>query len=103
MSEKHIIGDMCRKYEDNKLPRQAIDKLNELEYDFSKIDNSNGYDEEPSREYVYPEKLFDMWLFLLNNIEPSLRLERTKIPSINFYGTDNQCRHLETPGYGLFE
>ncbi len=97
------IGDICKRYEDDKLPTPVVDKLNELGYDFGKVDKSHGYDEVASRGDVYPEKLFDMWLFLLNSIEPSLRLERTKIPSINFYGTDDQGRHLETPGYGVFE
>ncbi len=97
------IGDLCKENQDDKLPAPAVDKLRELGYDFGKIDRLNDYDEEASREDVYPEKLFDIWLYLLNHIDPSLKLERTKIPSINFYGKDKKGRHLETPGYGVFE
>jgi len=53
--------------------------------------------------WVTSEQVLSVWLFLLNHIDPTLRLERTAIPNIQFYGFDTKNRHLNTPGYGLFE
>ena len=67
-----------------------------------------------------PKVMLDVWLMCLNAIEPSLNLEVASEAlsqyfikykgyphepegTINYYGYDTQKRHLETPGYGVWE
>jgi len=52
-----------------------------------------------------PESLFILWISLLNLIDYRLMLTPVDNDAepINFYGRDEQGRHLSTPGYGLFE
>lgn len=93
------LGDICKNYEERTLDQRISNKLFELGYDFSTFDDR---DEEGEPEWLSSNEVIDIWLYLLNHIDPSLKLEPMRIPSINFYGYDNEKRHLETPGYGVF-
>lgn len=66
--------------------------------------------------------LIDFWIFALNQFDENLKLEVVSVAmspyyikykgypvakeeiegNINFYGRDNQGRHLSTPGYGVW-
>lgn len=48
--------------------------------------------------------ILQIWLDMLMKADPTLHLEVVpdNAERINFYGTDEQGRHLSTPGYGLF-
>lgn len=90
------IGDLCKKYGDNRLASDVVQKLDDLGY-------LPPNDIDLAEEFLPSEVLVDIWFYLLNHVDPSLHLEKTKMPSINFYGRDDKGRHLKTPGYGLFE
>lgn len=101
------IGDICRPYEDSILERRFYDKLRELGYDFDLFDEDNEKEDgieldEEGRPGLSPYGVFRIWLFLLNYIDPSLRLEALPIRPLNFFGCDEEGRYLRTPGYGTF-
>lgn len=93
------IGDMCSEYQEptvssgiiKMLEKHNIVKPNEL--------SKSRYD------FMSPIYLFKLWLIILKFLEPSLTYEiyEPKFIDINFYGFDEQKRHLNTPGYGLYE
>jgi len=91
------IGDMCHEYEDSQLSADIVDKLNTIGIDLSQYT-------ETEECYMYPDSTVKLWLDILCHIDPALKLElvKTEAEPINFYGFDDQGRHLETPGYGLF-
>ena len=91
------IGDICKKDEESTLTENVCKKLEELKFDFSEVDK-----DEDGKYWSSSKGIVDIWLHLLNHINPSLELKLLKIPAINFYGADKVKRHLETPGYGVF-
>lgn len=75
---------------------------------------------------MYPESLIEVWVFILNALNPELKLQVVSEPTshkektfkflgkgkvkrtdvsgkINFYGFDSKDRHLKTPGYGVWD
>ncbi len=89
------IGELCRDYQEDKPADHLIDEALDL-----------GVPEvflHP--EYWSPEELVDLWIRLLMITDTDLKLEviKDETPTINFYGVDSKDRHLETPGYGLFQ
>ena len=53
-----------------------------------------------------PDELLGIWLSVLIYLDPSLTLlvkTPDEIPSMHFYGYDEKKRHLNNPGYGLYE
>jgi hypothetical protein len=94
------IGCLYAKYREGSLSQEIENKISEilpdtsgLKYDWREEDLSP------------PESLFFLWISLLNEINPALELTPmvSDYEDINFYGRDEQGRHLSTPGYGLFE
>jgi hypothetical protein len=87
------IGDICCDYHQSEIDESILEKISSVlpAWDNERMENT--------------EALFILWISLLNLIDPRLML--TPIESdaepINFYGHDDQGRHLNTPGYGLFE
>lgn len=100
------IGDMASDYEEPYISHEQLDILrnhNILDYILPEHDESGFYDEECGFVVENPEDMLDIWLRCLMIANPSIQLSRAKeLPSINFYGFDEQKRHLNTPGYGLF-
>ena len=80
-------------YEERNIDPNVLSKIKSVIGDF---DFNNG-DEFTS------EEMFQLWLDLLNFIDPTLNLVSSfdDYEPINFYGLDSQGRHLDTPGYGL--
>jgi len=87
------IGDICKDYHESEIDESILEKISAVlpAWDNERMENT--------------EALFILWISLLNLIDPRLML--TPIESdaepINFYGYDEKKRHLNTPGYGLFE
>jgi hypothetical protein len=47
-----------------------------------------------------------LWVNILNLTDPSLDIKMVAVanlPTLHFYGFDEKRRHLNTPGYGVFE
>jgi hypothetical protein len=143
--ENGFIGSLCEEYDDNKInihylyeflidyvseneAKEIIEKfvetgmeLNddnetdniELTFDFEKNDSQ-------FFTIYYPNEMLNIWLTILNIIDPTLKLEVASeamsyyyikykgypyepVGNINFYGYDNKSRHLDTPGYGIWQ
>lgn len=88
----------------------------EVKLNFNHIDGDN------SQFFVIytPEEMLNIWITILNVINPDLKLEiasealssyyikykgypHEPSGNINFYGYDVQNRHLDTPGYGIWQ
>jgi hypothetical protein len=95
------IGKICGEYEENYLDKKVTEKLKELGYDFKVFEN---YNDEGNPTELGAEQVIDIWLYLLNHIDPELKLRvlNYDAPGINYYGGDAKRRHLDTPGYGCF-
>jgi len=101
------IGEMCQHYEQDTLDKKWMERLTALGVDLSEIEK-DPLDAKGSEDYVLlpiPHDLVLIWVALLNIIDPELELKvvNNPMPTINFYGYDKKRRHLNTPGYGLFE
>lgn len=129
------IGELCAEYEDKyieasimqalpcpqlgyKFLEALADKFNLEKHESDNENVSDGY-----RLEMNYESLIELWVFLLNQFDNSLKLEVVSPPmskyykkykglginqsliegSINFYGYDEKGRHLKTPGYGVWD
>lgn len=93
------IGDICRDYGECTLPDSIADKLIE-----AKIITEE--EKEGLQDYVEPDEVVHLWLDILMYLDNEINLHipaQEVIPSIHFYGRDAQNRHLNTPGYGVFD
>lgn len=89
------IGDIASDYEDNFINDDILDIIIREKIIDESFENKN----------LNSEVIFDIWLSILNKIDPSLHLislNDKDYEDINFYGSDDKKRHLETPGYGVF-
>lgn len=110
------LESLCSDYEDSYLPFTIIKAL--LEFGFNK-DLILDFDEElfnvalrnnEPEEYdensngVDAETVANIWLFLLNHVNPELNLKiiPDKEEMLVFYGFDEKGRHISCPGYGCF-
>lgn len=89
------IGDLCRDYCESSINDLTLDKIYEIYPEFEDI----------YAESFTTKTMFDLWIKLLNHIDPELNLrsQEEDIENINFYGYDDKGRHLRVPGYGLFQ
>lgn len=97
------IGDMCREYGENQLAESIFDILKEHKI----LDDECLYYLE-TNDFVIedPDELLGIWLSVLIYLDPTLTLlvkTPDEIPSMHFYGYDEKKRHLNNPGYGLYE
>ena len=97
------IGDMCRDYGENQLSESIFDILKENKI----LDDESLYLLE-FNDFVItdPDELLGIWLSILIYLDSSLTLlvkTPDEIPSMHFYGYDEKKRHLNNPGYGLYE
>lgn len=97
------IEDFCAEYEDGAIPSDVLDKLGELGYEPT---HTSYYDFYSScARYALPSDMAGIWMFLLMKADPELKLKFAavpEIPTLHFYGYDEQRRHIEYVGYGLF-
>jgi hypothetical protein len=82
------IGDICGASDEGTLTQNVGNMLRNLGYNFTEsyIDGTD----------IYPsyKEMFNIWLFLLNHVNPSLELKDLNIPSM--------VPEVRNPGYGLF-
>jgi hypothetical protein len=87
------IGDICKDYHESEIDESILEKISSVlpAWESESLEGS--------------ESLFTLWISLLNLIDSRLMLTPVvdDAETINFYGFDDKGRHLNTPGYGLFE
>lgn len=86
------IGSICNEYGESSISPEILAKIAKVLPAWSE-------------ELEGPESLFILWISLLNKIDPYLMLTPVveDAEDIHFCGFDAKNRHLNTPGYGLFE
>jgi hypothetical protein len=89
------VGQICSDYESDTVDEDILHALHE---------HGIKYDDLPVDEGMSPEDVFTLWIRILNATFPSMDLTpvENNVPSITFYGYDDQKRHLQSPGYGVF-
>lgn len=143
--ENDFIGSLCEEYDDNKINihylyeflieymseddakvfiTKMVDSGLELN-DHNETDNIKltfDFENDNSQYFTifYPDEMLNIWLSILNVIDPTLKLEvaseamssyyikykgypHEPVGNINFYGQDDKGRHLDTPGYGIWQ
>lgn len=91
------IEELCADFEEDTLDHETIERLRDMGFQF---ENSTGMGD----EVMTPYEMMRIWLFLLQQTEPSLKLEiaTDEIPNFQFFGFDPKGRHIGGVGYGLF-
>ena len=85
------IGDICSNYEESDLRPNIQDILSERGFDLDKFDQ----DEDGEVNLGCTDQLVELWIDILNYLDPTLNLtvEKDDYPSFQHYA--NRC-----PGYG---
>jgi hypothetical protein len=101
------ISDICCDHEDSELSLDIFDKLKAADYsiEWDTDDEAMGrYFSSEHARYMGPEEVFNLWIGILMFVCPDLVLIPCSIDydDIHFYGTDEQGRHINSPGYGCF-
>ena len=96
---KHITGididNMCCK--DNVISNDTCNLFIKLGFNFeTDLDINDGI-------HCDPVLYVKLWIFLLQQVDKTLKIEIVDIPMFQFYGFDNKGRHIESSGYGLFK
>ena len=91
------IEAVCSEYGDDVVSADIVESLTLRGYDVTK-DSGLG------DGGISPEEMMKIWLFLLMETEPSLKLKicEDEYPEFHFYGYDEKKRHIGGVGYGLF-
>ena len=92
------IGEMASEYCDYTIPYKTLIKLVKLNIMKINVDEYEDYEYEIDN----PKEMIDIWIKILNKVNPKLKLKLENVESINFQGKDDRDRHLKTPGFGLF-
>lgn len=96
-NSKVDIGSICSECDESELKDYEHNKLIELGYE---------YEDKSCEKYkmIFPKEMLRIWMFLLMYSDKDLKLEliEEEYSTINFYGYNEDGKHLETPGYGLF-
>lgn len=88
------IGSLCEEYEENSLDENLVAKLKGWGYKFDESSEDG--------ESCSSEEIINLWVYLLNKVDPQLELRRLTPPSIISCQYDGKNRHLKVPGYGTF-
>ena len=102
------IGDLCSQYHENWISRDRYEYLQDLlKWEVNEDIDEEYWSDTENRYYIEDiDELLSIWLDCLRYVDPSVILtvcNDTKYPTIHFYGYDKKKRHLNTPGYGLFD
>lgn len=91
------IEEICSEYEEDEIEAEKVQIIKELGFNF---ENSTGLGD----GITNPAEMARLWIFLLQKADPSLKLEivPNDMPTLHFYGFDDQSRHIGFVGYGLF-
>jgi hypothetical protein len=102
------IGDICSEYGESWISKDFYYELQELLDLKVNEDLDDEYWSDTQGRYYFEtsEELLDIWLRCLQKIDPTLiltRIQEEEIPDIHFSGYDKKGRHLNNPGYGLYQ
>ena len=97
------ISSLCDDQGGSRLKSTIVEELKELKYDFDKLEQFDEVEDDEFPFNLETQDVFDIWIFLLNKIDPSLNLKKLNLPVISFYGLDEKNRSLIPPGYGCFD
>lgn len=89
------IGEICHDYEDRILSEDQITVLEQL----VKLDDYFDYNED-HWECWESDALFELWIKLLNIVNPKLNLIQKADDAVSII--DYGPNHIQCPGYGLF-
>lgn len=96
---KHVTGididNMCCK--DNVISNDMYNLFIKLGFNFETDLDIN------DEIHCDPVLYVKLWIFLLQQVDKTLKIEIVDIPMLQFYGFDNKGRHIEASGYGLFK
>lgn len=93
-------------FDGDHLSGDEVRKLRLLGYDLAEKDAIGfpaGYDD-PDEYCPSVDGLIDLWVFLLNTVNPELNvalLKKPEYPMLQFYGDDSNGRHISSVGYGV--
>jgi hypothetical protein len=76
-----------------------------IEYLKSKEELRRNVEEYNGRYYATVDFMSDLWIMLLQDTDPTLKLKKVvaeKIPMLSFFGYDEKKRHIGFVGYGTF-
>lgn len=93
------IEEICSDYGEDEIDSETLVKLKNMGFEF---ENASGMGE----AYISVPEMAKLWVFLLQKADPELQIEimgDEDIPQLQFYGFDEQGRHISGVGYGLFE
>lgn len=93
------IEEICSDYGEEEIGSETLTKLKSMGFHF---ENASGMGE----AYISVPEMAKLWVFLLQKADPELQMEimsDEEIPLLQFYGFDEQGRHISGVGYGLFE
>lgn len=90
------IEDICNKYDDSAIEPELEKIITSLGFKFQDYDDGIAY--------TFSDEMVELWIFLLQKVDPDLELKiiKDEIPDFHFYGFDGQKRHIGQVGYGLF-
>lgn len=91
------IESICSEYEDNKVDKNTVDILEGMGFQFGNV-------YETGNKTISVPEMAQLWIFLLQKTNPILKLNiiDDNIPMLQFYGFDENGRHIKQVGYGLF-
>ena len=91
------IESVCSGYEEDEIDGETVAALKAMGFNF---ENSTGMGD----GIVSVSEMARLWLFLLKKADPMLELRvcDDDIPRLQFYGLDENGRHIGDVGYGLF-
>jgi hypothetical protein len=101
------VGKLCEEHEDNIINHTVCELLLKhgiITKDIINVVREHECGDEYAIENVMPNLMIKIWVDTLNNVDETLNLALIEDDedTINFYGTDEHKRHLNTPGYGCF-
>lgn len=100
------IGKLCSEYGECWLTKDMYYKLQDiLKWNIDEDLTEEWWKEENDKYYPDTDELAWIWAkcLMVSDTELTLKSVNDSIPTLHFFGYDNQGRHLNTPGYGLFE
>lgn len=89
------IEDICSEYEDTVIDIKTTKIIKDLGFEFEYYTDNGEAD-------MHDEAMARLWIFLLEKVDPNLKLKIDDIPTLHFYGFDDKRRHISHVGYGLF-
>lgn len=101
------IGDICRNYGDSLLSPEIFEALTNhcIPNPFSKLANNIDNIDDGDLYFDTPDELVQLWIDILKHLDKELEAEivpDNDIPNMHWSGY-RDGKHLNVPGYGLFE